>query len=99
MEHDGYQELANAIVIRAAKDYRILLRFYQKHPDNAIAESRIDPGISTQMPHATFDIIHVLFRFVKTFSAYISNILYFLSVSLQISLLFSVSLNSFHFLS
>ena len=22
MEHDGYQELANAIVIRAAKDYR-----------------------------------------------------------------------------
>ena len=41
MEHDGYQELANSIVIRAAKDYRILLRFYQKHPDNAIAESRI----------------------------------------------------------
>lgn len=41
MEHDGYQELANAIVIRAAKDYRILLRFHQKHPDKAIAESRI----------------------------------------------------------
>ena len=41
MEHDGYQELANAIVIRAAKDYRILLRFHQKHPDNAIAQSRI----------------------------------------------------------
>ena len=41
MEHDGYQELANAIVIRAAKDYRILLRFQQKHPDNAIAQSRI----------------------------------------------------------
>ena len=41
MEHDGYQELANAIVIRAAKDYRILLRFHQKHPDNAIAENRI----------------------------------------------------------
>lgn len=41
MEHDGYQELANAIVIRAAKDYRILLRFHKKHPDNAIAENRI----------------------------------------------------------
>ena len=41
MEHYGYRELANAIVIRAAKDYRILLRFYQKHPDNAIAGSRI----------------------------------------------------------
>jgi len=41
MEHDGYRELANAIVIRAAKDYRILLRFHQKHPDNAIAEYRI----------------------------------------------------------
>ena len=41
MEHDGYQELANAIVIRAAKDYRILLRFHQKHPDNAIAERSI----------------------------------------------------------
>ena len=41
MEHDSYQELANAIVIRAAKDYRILLRFHQKHPDNAIAENRI----------------------------------------------------------
>ena len=41
MEHDGYQELANSIVIRAAKDYRILLRFHQKHPDNAIAENRI----------------------------------------------------------
>ena len=41
MEHDGYQELANARVIRAAKDYRILLRFHQKHPDNSIAENRI----------------------------------------------------------
>ena len=41
MEQYGYRELANAIVIRAAKDYRILLRFYQKHPDNAIAGSRI----------------------------------------------------------
>lgn len=41
MEHDGYQELANAIVIRAANDYRILLRFHQKHPDNAIAGSKI----------------------------------------------------------
>lgn len=41
MEHDGYRELANAIVIRAAKDYRILLRFHQKRPDNAIVGNRI----------------------------------------------------------
>lgn len=30
MEHDGYQELANAIVIRAAKDYRIVRVFLVK---------------------------------------------------------------------
>ena len=27
MENENYQELANAIIIRAAKDYRILLRY------------------------------------------------------------------------
>lgn len=42
MENENYQELANAIIIRAAKDYRILLRYRQKHPSNAEIERRIN---------------------------------------------------------
>ena len=42
MENENYQELANAIIIRAAKDYRILLRYHQKHPGNAEIERRIN---------------------------------------------------------
>lgn len=42
MEIENYQELANAIIIRAAKDYRILLRYRQKHPGNAEIERRIN---------------------------------------------------------
>ena len=42
MENENYQELANAIIIRAAKDYRILLRYRQKHPGNAEIERRIN---------------------------------------------------------
>lgn len=42
MENENYQELANAIIIRVAKDYRILLRYRQKHPGNAEIEHRIN---------------------------------------------------------
>lgn len=42
MENENYQELANAIIIRVAKDYRILLRYRQKHPGNAEIERRIN---------------------------------------------------------
>ena len=42
MEIENYQELANAIIIRAAKDYRILLRYRQKHPGNTEIERSIN---------------------------------------------------------
>ena len=42
MEIENYQELANAIIIRAAKDYRILLRYRQKHTGNAEIERSIN---------------------------------------------------------
>ena len=41
MGHNGYQELANAIIIRAAEDYRILLRLRYKYPDKMEVPCRI----------------------------------------------------------
>lgn len=41
MEQECYEELANAIIVRAAKDYRVLLKYRKKHPDNAAVERRI----------------------------------------------------------
>lgn len=41
MGHNGYQELANAIIIRAAEDYRILLRLRYKYPDKKEVLCRI----------------------------------------------------------
>ena len=34
MSYDGYQDLQNAIVLRAADDYRILLKKQLKNPGN-----------------------------------------------------------------
>lgn len=36
---DGYEELANAIVLQAAKDYRCALKSLKKHPCNSTALS------------------------------------------------------------
>lgn len=41
-EIDPYQELANAIVIMAAKDYRRALRIQRRNPDSHAAKIKID---------------------------------------------------------
>ncbi len=41
-ELDPYQELANAIVIMAAKDYRHALRIQRRNPDSQAAMIKID---------------------------------------------------------
>ena len=41
-ELDPYQELANAIVIMAAKDYRHALRIQRRNPDSQAAKLKID---------------------------------------------------------
>ena len=41
-EIDPYQELANAIVIMAAKDYRHALRIQRRNPDSQAAKIKID---------------------------------------------------------
>ena len=41
-ELDPYQELANAIVIMAAKDYRHALRIQRRNPDSQAAKTKID---------------------------------------------------------
>ena len=41
-ELDPYQELANAIVIMAAKDYRHALRIQRRNPDSQAARIKID---------------------------------------------------------
>ena len=41
-ELDPYQELANAIVIMAAKDYRHALRIQRRNPDSPAARIKID---------------------------------------------------------
>ena len=41
-ELDPYQELANAIVIMAAKDYRRALRIQRRNPGSHAAKIRID---------------------------------------------------------
>ena len=41
-ELDPYQELANAIVIMAAKDYRHAFRIQRRNPDSQAAMIKID---------------------------------------------------------
>lgn len=41
MEYDAYQELANAIIVRAAEDYRTLLRLQRNYPNNSVVEQKI----------------------------------------------------------
>ena len=41
-ELDPYQELANAIVVMAAKDYRHALRIQRRNPKSTAAQSQID---------------------------------------------------------
>ena len=41
-ELDPYQELANAIVVMAAKDYRHALRIQYRNPDSQTARIKID---------------------------------------------------------
>ena len=41
-ELDPYQELANAIVIMAAKDYRHAFRIQRRNPDSQAARIKID---------------------------------------------------------
>ena len=41
-ELDPYQELANAIVIMAAKDYRHALRIQRRNPDSHAARIKTD---------------------------------------------------------
>ena len=41
-ELDPYQELANAIVVMAAKDYRHALRIQHRNPDSQAARIKID---------------------------------------------------------
>ena len=41
-ERDPYQELANAVVILAAKDYQHALRIQGRNPKSAAAKSQID---------------------------------------------------------
>ena len=41
-ELDPYQELANAIVVMAAKDYRHALRIQRRNPDSQAARIKID---------------------------------------------------------
>ena len=41
-ELDPYQELANAIVVMAAKDYRHALRIQHRDPDSQAARIKID---------------------------------------------------------
>ena len=41
-ELDPYQELANAIVVMAAKDYRHALRIQRRNPDSQAAKIKID---------------------------------------------------------
>ena len=38
---EGYQELANAIVLQAVKDYRILKQKLREEPLNRIAQARM----------------------------------------------------------
>lgn len=39
---DPYQELANAVIVLAAKDYRHALRIQRRNPRSAAAQSQID---------------------------------------------------------
>lgn len=41
-EFDPYQELANAVVIMAAKDYRHALRIQRRNPGSQAAKTLID---------------------------------------------------------
>ena len=41
-ELDPYQELANAIVVMAAKDYQHALRIQHRNPDSKAARIKID---------------------------------------------------------
>ncbi len=41
-ELDPYQELANAIIVMAAKDYRHALRIQRRNPDSKAAQIKID---------------------------------------------------------
>ena len=41
MEYDAYQELANAIIVRAAEDYRTLLRLQRNYPNSSVIEQKI----------------------------------------------------------
>ena len=41
-ELDPYQELANAIIVMAAKDYRYALRIQRRNPDSKAAQIKID---------------------------------------------------------
>ena len=41
-ELDPFQELANAVVILAAKDYRHALRILRRNPDSQAAKIKID---------------------------------------------------------
>ncbi len=41
-ELDPFQELANAVVILAAKDYRHALRIQRRNPDSQAAKIKID---------------------------------------------------------
>lgn len=41
MEYDAYQELANAIIVRAAEDYRTLLRLQRNYPNSSVVEQKI----------------------------------------------------------
>ena len=41
-ELDPYQELANAVIVLAAKDYRHALRIQRRNPGSKAAQSQID---------------------------------------------------------
>lgn len=41
MEYDAYRELANAIIVRAAEDYRTLLRLQRNYPNSSVIEQKI----------------------------------------------------------
>lgn len=40
-EVEPYQDLANAIIIRAAKDYRFYRKYARRHPDDYWAEGEM----------------------------------------------------------